>query len=179
MNNEKQILIKVQNKDKYAFRELFDLYQHKIYNYTLSLIRNKDDSLDIVQNVFKNVWLKINRYNLEKEFSPWIYKITTNMCKDYWRKNSRKNANELLIEPEKIGYNSIGSYMEFTSNDIISIVNILPKKQKLIYILRDLQELSISDVSSILSISKSSVKTNLFHARKALQLHLTKFNQDE
>ncbi|MBN2281475.1 MAG: RNA polymerase sigma factor [Candidatus Marinimicrobia bacterium] len=171
-------MIRIKQRDKEAFGELLKIYQKTILNYTYSLIGSRDDSQDIVQEVFIKIWTKSNRFDLNKNFTPWIFKITTNLCKDYWRSNSKTAIRNDDYSREKSIEKEPSNSLAFQESEVLSIVNVLPDKQKLVYILRDLQELNIADISSILNISKSSVKTNLFYARKKLHQHLIKINTD-
>lgn len=170
MQNEKQIIIEIKKGDKNAFRKLLNHYHDSIMQFTYSLIGCKDDAQDITQEAFIKAWNKIDRFNINKSFRPWIFKITHNLCKDYWKNYSSKNKRDSAIYSDE---NTITNSKEKTDiGYILSTLNILPKKQKIVFILRDLQDLNVADVAAIMNISQSSVKTNLFHARKSLQKHL-------
>ena len=174
MQVDKEILIRIKEGSRSAFGELLDECQAILFRFVFSLVRNNDDASDIVQETFIKVWKNINRFDINKNFTPWLYKIANNQCRDYWRRNTNLiKRNEDLKQEESASQHSD----ETPEINLLQHLDILPKKQKMIFILRNLQELSIADIASILSMTQSSVKTNLFYARRTLHEHLIKINK--
>ncbi len=167
MKTEKQLIEKIKKGDKLAFRKVIEHHQQSLFHFVLSLTGEPDDSHDILQEVFLRVWRKIHRFDNNLAFRPWIFRIAHNRCKDYWKHKQRKrNRDNNYIPDETLKYNKVDS---LTFQEICSLIGELPDRQKSVYILRDLQEMNIKTVASILNISHAAVKTNLFHARRSLQ----------
>lgn len=177
-----EIIERCTNGDLSAFRAVVEEFQGYAFAIAFRTVGDEEDAKDIVQESFIRVWNNLNRYDPKIKFTTWLYTIVINLCYDKLRSKKRKQAVlvyekdismvagiEINENPEKL----------FTNNELASIIEKLteelPPKQKMIFILRDLQGLHIQEVCEILHLSKSSVKTNLVYARKYLRQKLEPF----
>ncbi len=143
------------------------------------IVCNEEDARDIVQEAFIRVWKNVGRYDAGTKFTTWLYSIVTNLCLDTLRARKRRphsSADDETIQciaatadcddPEKI----------YTNREMASLIGALtenlPPTQKMVFVLRDLQELSVKEVCKILGLSESSVKTNLVYARRHIRQRL-------
>ena len=72
-----------------AFEELVRLHQNQVFSIALRMSGNREDALDISQETFVRVWRALPQFNSESKFSTWLYRIVSNICTDFYRKNSR------------------------------------------------------------------------------------------
>ncbi len=179
-----ELIEKFNNKNKEAFEELIQRYQHKVYNTTFRMLGNHEDALDMAQEAFIRVYKSLANFKQNSSFSTWLFRITTNICRDELRKRQRKlktlsisggeEKNKIILEddeknnPEKI------SMSQELSITIQEKVNQLPTEQKMVFVLREFQDLSYQEIADILDISIGTVKSRLSRARKALREDLNK-----
>ena len=183
IQQDTDILIRCKQGDVAAFSILVD--KHKNYAYTLAfrLLCNEDDARDAVQESFIRVWRHISKYNFRAKFTTWLYRIVTNICLDKIKARSRaKNILPYSIDDLSNKQFQSDENMEksMTIKDFTHIVSQLVEelneKQRIVFTLRDLQDLSIEDVASITRMSKNSVKSNLYYARQNIRKKLENMN---
>jgi len=174
-----EIIDRCNHGDLSAYRAVVEEYQKYAYAIAFRTICDEEDAKDIVQESFIRVWNNLNRYDPKVKFTTWLYTIVTNLCYDKLRSRKRKQA--VLVN--KVNISMIASTeindnpeKQLTNRELASLIETLtdelPPKQKMIFVLRDVQGLNIQEVCEILHLSKSSVKTNLVYARKYLRQKL-------
>lgn len=172
-----------QKGDRDAFRELVERYQRKVYSICYGMLKNADDSLDVSQEVFIKVYRNIDKFNQQSSFYTWLYRITVNMCIDHIRKNKRAKNVEYddaisregdggddFMMPSKLGLNPDKVYgRKELREKMLEALESLSEKHRTILILREVDGLSYEEIADVLNISKGTVMSRLFHARKYFQ----------
>ncbi|MFO7658455.1 MAG: RNA polymerase sigma factor [Bacteroidales bacterium] len=160
------------NKDRAAFKQLVTMYQQYAYNLAFKILLDEENTKDVVQETFIKIWRHIGSYRKEILFTTWMYKIVTNLCYDKLKSIKRRNhvsihnATEMGINlTEQPEYNAHSSENFEIIKQIRRLSRGLTTKQRLVFILRDLQGLSVKEVSEVLNMSDGAVKTNLYLAR--------------
>lgn len=175
------ILQRCKNGDASAFREIVKKYQRYAYKVAFKILLDGDDANDIVQESFIRVWKNLYFFNNHVRFTTWLYKIVVNLCYDKIKSIKRREKVEMnKCDLEELLVTSEESCEKAADNNqlariIEDLSEGLPEKQRMVFILRDLQELSIEEVSAILGTSVGSVKTNLVYARRSIKEKLIKF----
>lgn len=165
-----RLLKKSRRGDMQSFRVIVETYQSYAYALAYRVLVNQEDAEDAVQEAFLRVWRHSENYTPENKFTTWLYTVVTNVCYDRLRQRKRTEAYRESESGSTPGY-TMDSQNEH--EDLLRVLHnrlgILPERQRIVFILRDLQNLSVRDVAAILDISESAVKTNLHYARKQLQ----------
>jgi len=166
------ILSRCVKGDLVAFRKLVETFQPYAYALSLRILCEPEDARDVVQESFIRVWKHLPQYDVRKKFTTWLYKIVTNLCYDLLKSRERKSkwivprANELQEASSPSGENP---EMRCVNKDLIDRIKVLAEgltpKQRIVFILRDLQDLAMQEVMEITGLSSSKVKSNLYHAR--------------
>ncbi|MFH0990672.1 MAG: sigma-70 family RNA polymerase sigma factor [bacterium] len=159
-----------------SFERLVRQYQPYAFSLAMRFLCDESEASDVVQDAFIRVWKHLDRYDRGKKFSTWLYSIVTNLCLDRFRSLkrrrflfiSREQYPELEELPDKRDWETIRTYEELAAL-INKLAGCLSKKQRLVFTLRDLQDLTIEEVVEITGMSIGSVKMNLHFARKALR----------
>lgn len=167
--------------DQAAFRELVDQYAEFAFSATFRILNDEEEAKDIVQESFITVWEKIDQWKPEMNFRNWFYRILVNKCYDSLRKKKRKgwistdksdwklHELDVINEPDKIMDNKeIGGIIK-------SLTTYLSPKQKIIFVLCDLEDHSHDEVAEITGMHKTSIKSNLNHARRKIGVLLKKY----
>ncbi|UUZ97648.1 RNA polymerase sigma factor SigW [Paenibacillus sp. P25] len=171
--------------DRVAFEELVELYKDKIYHLAYRMLHNGHEAEEIVQETFLRVYTNLERYDESQKFSTWIYRIGTNLCIDRLRK--RKPSYSLDAEMNDgegtDWYSMLPSQEETpdeqlvlseTQTQIRESIDTSPEKYKAVVILRYLQDLSLQEISDVLSMPVTTIKTRLHRGRDFLRKKLEK-----
>lgn len=156
------------NKD--AFRTLVMQYQHMVYSLSLKMLCNEEDAKDIVQESFIKIWLNIRNFDESKSFSTWVYTIATRLCLD--KLKSRKHIVPLLDDEQAIRLPDSNSdiHLDVENREWITLIRAitaeLSPKQRLVFTLCQLEELSSDEAERITGMNATQIKSNLYLARQ-------------
>ena len=169
--------------DQQAFTELVGLYQDKLFYMAFRMLNNRQESEDVVQETFLRVYRNLDRFDETMKFSTWIYRIATNLCIDRLRK--RKVVYSLDADSSEHegldGYSMIPSdnrtpetelLLTDTQRIIHQAIESLPPKYKTVMTLRYLQDMSLQEVSDVLDMPVTTIKTRVHRGREFLRKKL-------
>lgn len=189
-----ELVDRIQAQDREAFKELVEKYQRKVYSICYGMLKDSESSMDVSQEVFIKVYRYIDKFNRDSSFYTWLYRITVNMCIDYIRKNSRvqkveyddriahegDNEGEDYITPSRLGINPDKVYgRKELRQKMLEALETLTEKHRTILILREVEGLSYEELAEVLDISKGTVMSRLYHARRYFQEALKDYLQGE
>ncbi len=185
LDNENSLLIKAQNGDIQAFETLTSSYYTKTYNICYRMLNNPEDASEQAQETFIKAFRYIKDFKGNCSISTWLYRIATNVCLDYLRKNRNKQNLSLeqniyddikmkdrLIsdnpEPEKVA--EINAQRK-AIRDALSQMN---EKNRIMVVLRDFNGLSYDEIAEIIKAPVGTVKSRISRARSELRNLLCK-----
>ncbi len=182
-------LDKLRAGDKSELAKLVENYSTPIYRMASRMLVSEQDAEDVLQETFIKVMNGINSFQERSDLSTWIYRIAVNEALMLLRKGKRivgsledqsdSDENEEGMEPKEIiDWCCLPeeSFLEVeVKNKLEEAIHNLPEKYRLVFILRDLEDLSIRDTASSLGITEMTVKTRLLRARLQLREMLSKY----
>ena len=183
---ESEIIQKAKNGDKKALAELVSTYSERIYNLALRILRNREDAEDVLQETFLTVLQKLVTFDGRSNFFTWIYRIATNASLMKLRKKKLVFA-ELPENPDMGPRHEEQLFVDWSQDPLINIQNKEIKNiieiaigqiseiYRTVFILRDIEQLSIKDTSKILNISEENVKIRLRRARLFLRDKISEY----
>jgi len=165
------------------FHDLVKRYEQKLYNFSLRMCRDPRDSEDMIQDTFLNIFRYLKDFRYETKFKNWMYKVAASTCIKKRRKSKFAPEKELSLdefrpndEPEKPDHVPDWALMpleKLLNQELSSTINqailSLPKKYRLVIVLRDIEGFSTAETAQILSLSPSNVKVRLHRARLYLR----------
>jgi len=153
--------------DKEALTTLIDGHKDLAFNLALSMVKNKEDARDIVQDSFLKVLENIHRFRNEAKFSTWLYKIVYHESIRFskWNRKSEIVNNMPSRVSEDIFVNEPA---EGNFDDLHLAIHQLGETEKNIITLFYLAEKSIKEISRITGLSVSNIKVILHRTRKKL-----------
>lgn len=156
-----------------AFAELVARYQDRIYNYAYRMTGSREDAQDLAQETFIRVYTHLDRFRVEERFSPWIYRITTNLCLNHLKRRKR-NIPLLPDSADFDGPVSPDNALEASEERLIlqQAILSLPEHYRAVILLRHVEELSYDEIAQATELPLGTVKTRLFRARELLQHQL-------
>jgi RNA polymerase sigma-70 factor, ECF subfamily len=173
---EEDVVTHSQCRDLAAFEQLVRKHQPYAFSLAMKFLCDEAEASDVVQDSFLRVWKNIDRYDPNQKFTTWLYKIVVNLCVDRFRalKRSRsiflsRDRDPVLEDlPDERDWETMRS-QEQLAGIIRTLSDRLSPKQRMVFTLRDLQDLTVEEVVEITGLSIGSVKTNLHYARKSIR----------
>ena len=176
-----ELVKKTVSGDRQAYRDLVEKYQQRIYSIAYGVLHNREDSLDVCQDVFIKAYRKLEKFRGESSFYTWLYRIAINMAIDYRRK--RKIVVEVEYD-DKIGTDDetekpgITAQSEIPSETldrkeinklVMEAIQALPDEQKTVLILREIEGLAYDEIAKTTGISIGTVMSRLHYGRRKLR----------
>ena len=174
---ERELIDQIREGNFQAFEKLYHLYAGFVYNVALGILRNAEDSEEVVQEVFLILYRKINSFLRKSSLRTFIYRIAVNQAINLYRKRShRTNCSSVsLTSQHKEADSEYSEYKELTE----AVLNQLPVEHRLILTLREIEGLSYEDISKILKIPIGTVKSRLKRARESFMLKARELLEQE
>ncbi len=169
---DKHVLQRAQSGDRTAFGTIMNQYQSYAYRVAYGMLLHAEDASDVVQESFIRLWKHLPKYDPKVRFTTWLYQIVVNLCRDALRKRKKQWLHRSVDSDESQFEIPSGSNLEkqYADQDLIhrlvDAMQTLPFKQRMVFVLRDLEDLTISEIAGQLKISTDSVKSHLYLARK-------------
>lgn len=157
--------------DRQAFRHLVERYQAQAIGHAISILGNREDALDAVQDAFVDAFQALNRFDLSRSFYPWFYVILRNRCYKSAAARTRRKTDS-IEEAEILEPSARMPYDELILLDR-ALLQLDPEDREIIT-LKHLDGLSYEELSERLSIPQGTVMSRLFHARGRLRQRLTR-----
>ena len=179
--NDKERVTKIKNGDQNAFWQLFEQYQHLVYNICYRMSGNQEEAEDITQNVFIKIFHAIGKFRGDAKLSSWIYRITVNTCLKRERRKKLENWISLdFLFKEKDQLHPVSpdpapdQQIEIAEKEHIVQMAIqnLPERQKIALILFRYENLSYKEIAAVMEISLSAVESLLHRAKDNLTKRL-------
>lgn len=173
--DDNNLILLIKEESQQAFHELFIRYAPRIYSFSYSYFKNKDDAKELVQKVFLKIWDKRNSIDISQNIRSYIFRITVNTIYDAIR---RKNVeyvfkNYALHSPPNDTEQTLQSVIYNDLQHILNnLVQQLPEQQQLIFKLSRIDGLTNDEISEKLKLSKRTVENHLYRALSFLKKRL-------
>lgn len=156
------------------FDAVFEQYGDRIYGLAYRLMGNKEDAMDISQEVFIKIFRNLETFRGDSSLSTWIYRIVYNTCIDELRKRKMKVKIISMSYEQGVTSDDNGALDEICEADelkktIQQALYKLDDEQRAIVVMRDIYGLSYADIADILQCPLGTVKSRLSRARLALK----------
>lgn len=169
----KQLVIQAKNRDSAAFAELIGYTQRFAFSTVLRIIGNAEESKDIVQEGYIRVWTHLHQFNGRVTFHTWLFSILRNLSIDWLRRNKFRHSETIQ---ENTSTDTLHPEAVLDGLELEQLIRLwiptLSETQQLVFILRDMEDLSIREVQDKTGLTESSIKSNLYLARKKLAGYL-------
>ena len=157
----KLLVKRAQKRDADAFAELMQLQMQNMYKTAHAILWNDEDAADAISDTILACWEKIGQLKSAEYFRTWMTRILINKCNDILRQKKREYPVEEVRE-------SFGELEEYDNVEWMEMMNGLDEKYRLVMILYYVNGLPAADISSILHIPESTVRTRLSRGRKQI-----------
>lgn len=167
--------------DTRAFDELVRKYTPKLYGLVYHMTSNRDDTNDLLQDVFAKAYRSLKRFRGKSSFYTWIYSIATNMTLNFLKKRNRRRT--LSLDDVDLTIENDPDYIEATSkSDPVREAGLSELQERLnnamqqlsvdhraVVTMFDIQGMPHAEIAKILGVSEGTVRSRLFYAHRLLQ----------
>ena len=179
-NTEEASLVRrAQGGEEAAFREIVVRYQAKVFSIIHGIVRSRNDSEDIAQQVFSKVYFSLRAFDFRSSLVTWIYKITVNECYDYLRKKkvrklvyeSDMSEDEVRrVEGTELGADrQVGPEKSAAQRDyVLKLLSKVSEEERTLLMLKEVEGHSVEELAEMMDMNQNTVKVKLFRARQRL-----------
>jgi len=172
---ETEVISRCQRGDQEALKEIFDKYHEKVYRIAYGVVRQREEALDIVQEVFIKLFRSIKNFKGRSRFYTYLYRMVMNTAIDHARKTGKQLISSLdeegSFEPSdevEKGPERILLQKELEER-VKRAMDKLPAEQKAALIFRDVEGLSYQEIAEAMGCSIGTVMSRLHYGRKRMQ----------
>jgi RNA polymerase sigma-70 factor (ECF subfamily) len=171
--------------DKAEFARLMDAYSTPIYRLALKMLADPQDAEDVLQTTFLKAFQHMREFEGRSSLSTWLYRIAANEALMFLRrKRPELPLDEEPDEDQAPRPFRFADWGHLPERELLSgeakkqserAIQNLPEKLRIVFLLRDMQGLSIKETSAALNLSETAVKTRLLRARLNLREQLSAY----
>jgi RNA polymerase sigma-70 factor (ECF subfamily) len=175
--SDKHLVERTRSGETKAYGELVRRYQASVFNVCLRMFGERRESEDLTQEAFLRAYERLDTFDENLPFGPWIRRVAANLCLNRLRRY-RPSPFQLDEERDRFGgemRNSPEQRMirKESINRVRKAILALPPHQRTVIELRHYQGLSYKEISAAMNLSLSKVRSDLFRARQALARRLS------
>lgn len=165
--------------DKKAFEYIIRRYNQRLFRTGMSLLNNEADVEDAMQTAYINAYLHLDKFKNNSSFGTWLTRIMINQCLGQIRKTkliktrigSQDNSTNMATPDSTLNNKELSALLG-------NAIEQLPEKYRLVFVLREVEDLSVKETSEVLDIEPSNVKTRLNRAKTMLKDHLKDYMKE-
>lgn len=175
---EKELLTQVSEGDEKAFRNLFESYYEKLYQYIFGFIKSKQVSEELVMDVFLKIWLGRDIIPQIHSFNAFLFRVAHNKSIDFLRSVSRDpKFQDLLWENIQLVNNTTADssiLVQEYQNKLREAVSLLPPQRKKVYQLSREQDMTHDQIAVQLNLSRNTINNHIVEAQRFIRTYLSK-----
>lgn len=166
--------------DQDAFAQLVRDNQNRIYTLTFRMTGDQEEGADLAQEAFLKAWQGLPSFQGGSSFATWLYRLATNVCIDFLRKQKRHREVEpaVSLDDEDCGWMEPADWEQDPhrqlerselSRAVVRGLNTLPAHQRQVLVMRELSGLSYQEIGEALGVDIGTVKSRISRSRLALR----------
>jgi RNA polymerase sigma-70 factor, ECF subfamily len=180
-SGEQELIRRVRTGEHELFYQLVQPYERRVYSAAFAILRNQADAEDVAQEAILKALKHIQQFRAEARFSTWLIQITVNEARMRLRKDHARIMESMVEQQDEDGHytpRDFADWREIPSEtlerseireSLTRALASLNEKYQEVFVLRDVQQLSIAETAKSLGISAAAVKTRLLRARLMLR----------
>ena len=177
---DKELVERAKKGDQDAFEQLVLDNQNRVYSLALRLVNDREEAEDLAQEAFVKAWQGLRSFQGESSFATWVYRLTTNLCIDWLRKQRRREgvAPSVSLDDEESGWaepadRDSDPHLLLEKSErgraLARGLDKLPDWQRRALVLRELSGLSYQEIGEALEVDLGTVKSRIARARQSLR----------
>ncbi|HEU0292161.1 MAG TPA: sigma-70 family RNA polymerase sigma factor [Anaerolineales bacterium] len=176
--------------DRAEFARLIDTYSSSIYRLGLKMLGNPQDAEDVLQNTFMNALLHLSSFEGRSSIATWLYRIAANEALMLIRKRrpevslEQESQQDDAENLEDVKPRVFADWSGLPEDELLSsegkklldtAIQNMPETLRIVFVLRDIEGLSIKETADALNLTETNVKTRLLRARMSMRERLSTY----
>jgi RNA polymerase sigma-70 factor (ECF subfamily) len=175
---DEELIARILAGEKRLFELLIRKYNQRLYRIGMSILENEAEAEDAMQTAYINAYEHLSGFEQRSTFGTWLTRIMLNQCYEQKRK-----SRQVLVNLEPDNFVTMNTAVNELTNKELSgalqqAVAKLPEKYRLVFVLREIEDLSVRETSAALNIEESNVKVRLNRAKTMLRENLNSYMKD-
>jgi len=175
---DEELIARILAGEKRLFELLIRKYNQRLYRIGMSILENEAEAEDAMQTAYINAYEHLSGFEQRSSFGTWLTRIMLNQCYEQKRKSK-----QVLVNLEPDNFVTMNTAVNELANKELSgalqqAVAKLPEKYRLVFVLREIEDLSVRETSATLNIEESNVKVRLNRAKSMLRENLNSYMKD-
>ncbi|MEP6513648.1 MAG: RNA polymerase sigma factor [Parafilimonas sp.] len=175
--SDKETLRRMLAGEKYLYENIMRKYNQRLYRISMSIVNDSEEARDIVQASYIKAYEHLSGFKYKSDFGTWLIRILIN--ESLLRLRRKKRVEQLKVHELKPTSNSESPLQKVINKEITNVLEKaltqLPGKYRIIFIMREVETMSVRETMEALNISESNVKVRLNRAKEMLRNLLTKY----
>lgn len=188
---ELQWIKRAQQGESQAFEPLVQKYQQRVFSLVYHVVRRRDETEDLAQEIFIKAFRAIRSYNFQSSFATWLSRIATNHCYDYLRHErasrvsfywqmGENSQQELESTAESQPERDLNHEDRTVLKDLVDkLLNRAPENDRKILVMKEMQDYTVEEIAEILNLKPTTVKVRLHRARKRMVEDLRRWREED
>ncbi len=182
MITEQELVARAKTGDSAAFEQLLVQNQNRVFSLAFRMVGDREDAADLAQEAFLKAWTGLPAFQGNSSFATWVYRLTTNVCIDFLRKQQHRRSiqpvaapedAESWTEPADVSQDPQHRLEERERSQALDRgLQALPAHHRQVLVMREMGGLSYQEIAQTLELDLGTVKSRIARARSALRKHL-------
>jgi RNA polymerase sigma-70 factor (ECF subfamily) len=173
--NDNEIIERIITGEKYLYEHLMRKYNSRLFRIAMSIINDDMEAEDIMQTAYINAYQQLTKFNHRSSFGTWLTRILIN--ESLLRKKRKNKFEQLLAQHQLADQHNETPLKELMSKELKDILESavlnLPEKYRLVFVMREIEDMSTNETMEALNIGESNVKIRLNRAKEMLRNELS------
>lgn len=177
---EKELITRAKKGNQEAFGQLVLAHQNKVYTLCVHLLGSREEAEDLAQEAFLKAWRNLDSFLGESSFATWMHRLTTNLCLDHLRKQTRRQNVSVAVSlddeeatlPEPVDHSG-DPHEELERAErqraLTKGLQELPEHYRRPLVMREVSGMSYQEIADALKLDLGTVKSRIARAREALR----------
>lgn len=174
MPDDREIIERILKGEKELYEKLIRKYDQRLFRISMSIINDEAEARDIMQNTYLNAYLQLSSLENKTGFSTWLTRILIN---ESLLRKKKKIKHEQILNTQSKKNNDETPLKSLLNKELKTllekVIADLPEKYKLVFVMREIEEMSTRETMEVLKLSESNVKIRLSRAKEMLREKLT------
>lgn len=173
--SDEEIVERVVNGEKFLYENLIRKYNSRLFRIAVSIVNDDMEAEDIMQTAYINAYLQLSSFSKKSSFGTWLTRILIN--ESLLHKKRKQKFENILAQKQTAEYHNETPLNHLMNKELKSILEnailTLPEKYRLVFVMREIEEMSTSETMEVLNIGESNVKIRLNRAKEMLRNELS------
>ncbi|AFD07690.1 RNA polymerase sigma factor [Solitalea canadensis] len=173
--SDEEIVKRIVNGESYLYEHLMRKFNLRLFRISMSIINDEMEADDVMQTAYINAYMQLSNFQHKSSFSTWLTRILIN--ESLLHKKRKLKQTQLLAAQTDNEYSNDNPLRRLMNKELKVIlekaVSTLPEKYRLVFVMREIEEMSVNETMEILNLGESNVKVRLNRAKEMLRSELS------